>query len=208
MSLPFDVDDLRKRVQAGEVFSYRHFYGHTPRKDGCLSNAVFSQFYQCRFEVDGQVYRWAEQWMMAGKARLFDDEGSLQKIMAARSAQDCKQLGREVANYDDTRWSDARFDLVTQGSAAKFGQDAALKDYLLATGDELLVEAAPQDRIWGIGLDRDDPDASNPLAWRGLNLLGFALVRARSVLREELQSSRHAAGGVLGPCAAAAGSPG
>lgn len=190
MSLPFDVDDLCKRVQAGEVFSYSHFYGHTPRKDGRLSNAVFSQFYPCRFELDGQVYHWAEQWMMAGKARLFDDEGSLQKIMAARSAQECKQLGREVANYDEARWNDVRFDMVTQGSAAKFGQDAVLKDYLLATGDELLVESAPQDRIWGIGLDRDDPGASNPLAWRGLNLLGFALVRARGVLRGEPQSSR------------------
>jgi len=30
---------------------------------------------------------------------------------------------------------------------AKFGADPALRDHLLATGDEILVEAAPTDRI-------------------------------------------------------------
>lgn len=188
MALPLTVEALRERVRTGETFSYRHFYGHTRRKDGQLSNAVFSQFYPCQFKMDGTTYSWSEQWMMAGKARLFGDMESLQKIMAAPSPQECKQFGREVAGYDDARWDAARFDLVTTGSVAKFGQDAALKAYLLGTGDDLLIEAAPKDGIWGIGLGRDDPGANDPLQWRGLNLLGFALVRARGILRGDLQS--------------------
>ena len=185
---PLNVADLRARIQAGEAFSYSRFYGHTPRKDGRLSHAIFSQFHQCRFEVDGEAYQWTEQWMMAGKARLFSDGSSRQKIMAAQSPHECKQLGREVANYDDARWSAIRFDLVTAGNVAKFGQDAALADYLNATGDAILVEAAAQDRIWGIGLDRNDPSVNDPAAWPGLNLLGFALMRTRSILRSELPS--------------------
>ena len=47
----------------------------------------------------------------------------------------------------------------------------------------MLVEASPVDRIWGIGLAADDERAANPARWRGLNLLGFALVRARAILR-------------------------
>ncbi len=180
---PFNVEDLRQRVQAGETFAYHLFYGHTPRKDGRPSSAVFSQFHPCRFELDGQAYCWAEQWMMAGKARLFGDDAALQRIMAAQSPYECKQLGREVAHYDDARWAAARFDLVTRGSVAKFGGDAALRGYLLGTGDAILVEAAPQDAVWGIGLGRDDANVHDPLAWPGLNLLGFALVRARSILR-------------------------
>lgn len=186
MPLPLDLESLSTRVRAGEAFTYLLFYGHTPRKDGRMSHAVFSQFYPCAFVVDGQAYRWAEQWMMAGKARLSGDTASLHRIMAAGSAQECKALGRQVAGYDEARWEAARFDLVTRGSVAKFGADAALGDHLLGTGDAILVEAAPADPVWGIGLGRDDPGAGDPLQWRGRNLLGFALVRARGILRGEL----------------------
>ena len=57
---------------------------------------------------------------------------------------------------------------------------------LLDTGDAILVEAAPRDTIWGVGLGVSNPAARDPARWRGSNLLGFALVRARHVLRGEL----------------------
>jgi ribA/ribD-fused uncharacterized protein len=59
--------------------------------------------------------------------------------------------------------------------------------YLLKTGDEVLVEASPTDVVWGIGFGSDAPEATQPRAWRGLNLLGFALMRTRAVLRGELE---------------------
>jgi hypothetical protein len=65
----------------------------------------------------------------------------------------------------------------------KFSSTPELKAYLLSTGDEILVEAAPRDRIWGIGLGRENPLVKDPSGWRGLNLLGFALVRARAALK-------------------------
>jgi hypothetical protein len=68
---------------------------------------------------------------------------------------------------------------VTRGNEAKFGQNDALKHHLLSTCDEVLVEASPTDAIWGIGLAADDPAAGAPESWRGLNLLGFALMRVR-----------------------------
>ena len=52
-------------------------------------------------------------------------------------------------------------------------------DYLLGTGDRVLVEASPVDRIWGIGLAAQDERAQHPAQWCGLNLLGFALMQAR-----------------------------
>lgn len=44
------------------------------------------------------------------------------------------------------------------------------------------MEASPYDRIWGIQLSADTPEAQNPFRWRGENLLGFALMEVRDEL--------------------------
>ncbi|MEZ4537427.1 MAG: NADAR domain-containing protein [Cyanobacteriota/Melainabacteria group bacterium] len=44
------------------------------------------------------------------------------------------------------------------------------------------MEASPVDRIWGIGMAKDDPDIESPSLWRGLNLLGYALMEVRARL--------------------------
>lgn len=62
---------------------------------------------------------------------------------------------------------------------ATFGQNPDLRDFLLGTGDRLIVEASPMDQVWGIGLRATDARARDPRQWRGLNLLGFALMEAR-----------------------------
>ena len=88
-----------------------------------------------------------------------------------------------MRGYDDARWGARRFDAVTEGSVGKFSSTAELEAYLLGTGDAVLVEAAPRDQVWGIGLGRDNPLVAQPAKWRGKNLLGFALMRARALMR-------------------------
>jgi ribA/ribD-fused uncharacterized protein len=183
--LPLDLEDLRIRIRGGQSFTYVPFYGHTA-EEGLITNAVYSQFYPAEFSVAGERFRWAEQWMMAGKARLFGDAEALSAILAADEPLDCKRIGRTVRGYDDKRWNAARFDLVVEGNIAKFGQNARLRDHLLGSGDAILVEAAPRDQVWGIGYGRDNPAVHDPLRWRGRNLLGFALVKVRAVLRGEI----------------------
>gem|GEM_PF-168162 len=181
---PLDSGSLMQAVAAGATFQFRPFYGHTPRADGALSDAVFSQWYALApFPHEGTRYFTAEQFMMAAKARLFEDHETLASILVEPDPGKVKALGREVRGYDDARWAAARFDAVTTGSVAKFSSTPELRAYLLATGDEVLVEAAPRDCIWGIGLGRQNALVSQPAKWRGLNLLGFALMRARERLR-------------------------
>jgi ribA/ribD-fused uncharacterized protein len=183
--LPLDLEDLRARIRGGEKFTYVPFYGHSAEV-GRITNAVYSQFYPAEFHIDGERFCWAEQWMMAAKARLFGDQEALAAILAADEPLACKRIGRTVRNYDEERWRVARFDLVVEGNIAKFGQNVALRDHLLASGDAILVEAAPRDQIWGIGYGRDNPAVHDPLRWRGRNLLGFALVKVRALLRGEI----------------------
>lgn len=88
-----------------------------------------------------------------------------------------------MRGFDEDVWIRERFALVVAGSVHKFGQDPELAGYLLSTGDRVLVEASPVDRIWGVGLTADDARTERPREWRGLNLLGFALMEARERLR-------------------------
>lgn len=189
MRLPYDRPSLAAQMADGLVPDFLFFWGHTPKRAGAVGKECFSQWYPSRFEVLGQVFATAEHWMMHGKARLFGDEDAARQILESTDPADVKAIGRAVRNYDDSRWEAARFDVVVEGNIAKFSQNAALRDGLLRTGDRVLVEAAPRDTIWGIGLGAENPRARDPRAWRGRNLLGFALMKARDAIRAETQAS-------------------
>ena len=175
-----DLAELRRRCSRGERFQYRFFWGHQPSKDGSITASCLSQWYAAPFVIDGIVYPTAEHWMMAAKARLFADDESLAHILACADPKTAKALGRTVRNFDGDVWTQQCRRLVTEGNIAKFGQNAGLRDFLHATGTDVLVEASPYDRIWGIGLRATDPKAQHPDTWEGQNLLGFALMEVRA----------------------------
>jgi len=177
------LDQLLAAEQAGRRLKFLHFWGHTPPASGVLGAHVFSQWYAHPFVSDGVSYATAEHFMMAAKARLFDDHERLKLIIAAATPAEAKKLGRQVRGFDSRAWDTWRVDIVTRGSVAKFASDQGLRSYLVGTGDRVLVEASPRDLIWGIGMDRDDPLAERPSQWRGHNLLGFALMQARAELQ-------------------------
>ncbi|MBF4486118.1 NADAR family protein [Flavobacterium sp. CSZ] len=159
------------------------FWGHQPNKDGSISKTCFSQWWLSSFEVDNVTYKTAEHWMMAKKAELFKDDKILEKILLAKSPAEAKKFGREVKNYNETLWLAARFNIVKEGNFHKFSQNPELKTFLLNTNDRVIVEASPVDAIWGIGMAGDHKDVLNPAKWKGLNLLGFALMEVRDELK-------------------------
>ncbi len=155
------------------------FWGHRPDGRRPIGPWVLSQWWPVDFTVDGVGYRHAEGFMMAGKARLFGDDGILGKILDAEQPAVAKKLGREVAGFDQARWVAARYDLVVAGNVAKFTQHEDLAAYLRSTAPRVLIEASPRDRIWGIGLGAGNDAVRQPSLWRGDNLLGFALMEVR-----------------------------
>jgi ribA/ribD-fused uncharacterized protein len=166
----------------GEAIDFLFFWGHQPRPEGTIGPGCLSQWWPAPFTDDGVTYATAEHWMMAAKARLFDDEQGLAAGLAAASPKDAKAAGRAVRGYSDQTWAAARFDLVIAGNLAKFRQNPDLAAFLSATGRKVLVEASPRDRVWGIGMEASHPDAARPARWRGTNLLGFALMNVRDRL--------------------------
>lgn len=95
-----------------------------------------------------------------------------------------KKLGRLVARFDPYVWAQNCRRIVTEASQHKFAQNADMKQFLLSTGEAVIVEASPRDKVWGIGLAASSPLALDPHTWDGQNLLGFSLMDARNNLRE------------------------
>ncbi len=178
----YNLNDLRDVYEKGQSLRFVFFWKHTPEPDGRISETCLSQWWSCRFSADGTEYSCAEQFMMAEKARMFGDREMLKKILEAVHPKEMKAYGRAVRNFDKERWDGACYEIVKRGNEAKFSQNPDLWEYLKGTRNRILVEASPRDQIWGIGMGKSNPDAQNPLKWRGTNLLGFALTEVRDQL--------------------------
>lgn len=181
----YNLDALRRAWQAGEKYKFLFFWGHTPAADGHVTESCFSQWWSCRFMVEDVAYSCAEQYMMAEKARMFGDNAMLDAILTATHPKEMKAFGRAVQHFDKVQWDSHCYEIVLRGNLEKFRQNPELLGFLLGTKNRILVEASPRDRIWGIGMGKQNPDAENPMKWRGTNLLGFALSEARDRLLAE-----------------------
>ncbi|WP_303765558.1 NADAR domain-containing protein [Ruminococcus flavefaciens] len=146
---------------------------------------AFSNWAPTPFNVDGVSFSTAEQYIMYRKCLTFGDTVTAEKLLSSDSPREQKALGREAAGYIDSVWAGIRQTVAIRGLYAKFSQDAELKRLLLGTGDAVLVECTSNDRIWACGLDRDDDDRLSADRWKGQNILGFALMEVRNMLRAE-----------------------
>lgn len=161
--------------------NYIYFWGHETSKS-YVGKECLSQWYPARFTADGWEYFNTEQYMMAEKARLFNDEESWKNIYFETDPKIIKKLGRTVKNFDSDLWDSKKYDIVVEGNYRKFSQNNRLKNYLLGTNNSILVEASPYDKIWGVGLSEHNHNIKDPSKWKGLNLLGKALMEVRSKL--------------------------
>lgn len=130
----------------------------------------------------GHDFVTAEQFMMMGKAALFNDRDVFNKISNSSSPVKQKQLGRDVKNFDEATWLKYCKDIVIVGNYLKFSQSTTLTKNLLNTGDAILIEGSPLDKLWGVGLRFDDPKINIKANWKGLNYLGECLMVVRRIL--------------------------
>ena len=124
-------------------------------------------------------YNCTEQFMMMGKAALFNDNDIFDKLYQIKSPCTQKSYGRKVSGFDERTWDTFSKDIVILGNYLKFSQNSLLLDKLKSTNGSMLVEGSPLDRIWGVGMKYDDPCINNKDKWRGKNYLGHCLEYVR-----------------------------
>lgn len=179
------VHDIVQACRNGEKMDFLFFWGHQPSKTGEITKSCLSQWWMDDFidTVDGNKYCCAEQFMMAQKAKMFGDFETEKAIMKSKNPKEIKSLGRRVRGFDQRVWDDYKHFIVYIGNLLKFKQNKELKEFLISTGDKVIVEASPYDRVWGIGMSANNVNVIRPDLWEGENLLGFVLMDVRTMLK-------------------------
>jgi ribA/ribD-fused uncharacterized protein len=149
-------------------------------------NTVYSQWFgypdSTLFEEKGNKFWSAEHYMMYHKAKVFGQEDIMKQCLDKITPRKVKALGRSIPNFSDSVWNKHKIDIVTQANILKFGQNPYLLAQMEEHKDLILVEASPEDPIWGIGLHFDNEDVLDESKWKGQNLLGVCLMEARKQL--------------------------
>ncbi|QSB03845.1 NADAR family protein [Natronoglycomyces albus] len=178
-----NIDTLTSQIEVGRDFEFIFFWDYLDNHGGNLVPGCLDQWWPAPIEADGQRFATAEHFMMWHKAMMFEDVGIAGQILRSTNPAQAQQLGRHVADFDESVWASVRNDVVVAGNFAKFSQHRPLRDFLMSTGESILVEASSDDTLWGIGLAIDDPRRGDVWQWTGQNRLGFALMAVRDYLR-------------------------
>jgi ribA/ribD-fused uncharacterized protein len=149
------------------------------------NESPFSNWHKSDFVYKCIKFCTSEQAMMWEKAMLFGDKASAEEVLKTRNPKLQKEIGRGVKGYVDAEWNAVREQLVFNILVDKFTQNESMLLALLKTGDTIIVEASPYDKVWGIGLGENDPRAKDPAQWQGTNLLGKVLTELREILKYE-----------------------
>jgi len=163
------------RIYEQESETHIYFYG------GAFSNFATCPN-GCAIEINGSVisFKTSEHAFMALKAVEFGDTVALKRIIEAKYPGEAKRIGRHAKGYNNATWSRVRYDRMKQCLVAKYTQNEYYKNKLLKTGDKVLVEASPTDKIWGVGVGIGDRALYSESTWNGQNLLGRCLMEVRS----------------------------
>jgi ribA/ribD-fused uncharacterized protein len=152
--------------------------------------SFLSNFEPVKIKFAGFDFHTSEQLFMFLKAKYFVDEEMATRIV--EEGQDpftAKKLGRQVKGFNEEEWAEDREDMMYIACQRKFMDDDMFK-LLLATGDKILVEGSPHDKIWGVGLNFNGEEILDEENWNGLNLLGKVLMKVRDDMRKILEQRK------------------
>lgn len=144
--------------------------------------SILSSFYCSPFIIDGQKYQNAEQYYQVQKAKYFADAKLVCEMLTTRSPRQCKELGKNVENFNMQEWLNVAEKTMLIGITEKFLQNTSARTFLKSTTGSILAEATRFDSYWANGLDISDTNNEDIDNWPGKNLLGKMLMYIRDTV--------------------------
>lgn len=130
---------------------------------GCFSN-----FARYGFELDGKWWMTSEHYFQAQKFCGTEYEEIIRLLDNPMKAA---EMGRNRELPLRADWEQVKDDIMRKAVLAKFTQNDEIKNVLLSTGRETIVENTSNDYYWGCGKDGS-----------GKNMLGIILMEVREKL--------------------------
>ena len=177
---------LRQQTAEGKARELCMFW--MPEPVNGVDKSCFSQWWLGEFWSVIDTFCCVEQFMTVQMAKLFGDAEAQKAVMECDDPKWMKPIGHRVKDFDQGIWDMVKYSVVVNGNWYKFSQNRELRDFLLSSGDSVLVYASPYDETWGIMLSEEDEEAQDPANWQGQNLLGYALMEVRDELRRVTQN--------------------
>jgi len=155
------IQNIRGQTEKEKMTIYFYTKGE---EYGCFSN-----FSPHGFELDALWWATSEHYFQAQK---FTGTPYAEQIRLVRIPKDAARMGRDRKHPLRSDWEQVKDDIMRKAVLCKFETHADIRDVLLSTDDELIVENSPIDYYWGCGADGT-----------GKNMLGQILMEVRQVLR-------------------------
>jgi N-glycosidase YbiA len=142
-----------------------NFYSTKDNKYG-----VFSNFSRHTIKLDDKIWPTSEHYFQAMKFE--NNEVIIEQIRTATTPAEAARLGRDRSVPIRNDWESVKDYAMRTAVWAKITQYPELKELLLSTGNDMLVEHTKNDSYWGDGGDGT-----------GINMLGIILMEVRNKLR-------------------------
>ena len=133
---------------------------------GCFSN--FSHY---GFELDGKWWMTSEHYFQAQK---FHNTKYEEMVRLLDNPMKAAEMGRDRNLPLRKDWEEVKDDVMEKAVLEKFKQNKEIREVLLSTDQDSIVEKTTDDYYWGCGKDGS-----------GQNKLGKILMRVREKLRSE-----------------------
>lgn len=133
-------------------------------KYGCFSN-----FAHYGFELEGKWWMTSEHYFQAQKFCGTEYEETIRLL---DNPMEAAEMGRNRNLPLREDWEQVKDDMMRKAVYAKFTQNSEIKEILLKTGSEYIVEKTSDDYYWGCGTNGF-----------GKNMLGIILMEIRDKLK-------------------------
>ncbi|MBU7582923.1 MAG: NADAR family protein [Nostoc sp. TH1S01] len=108
------------------------------------------------------------------QAQKFVGTFHLEQIRLARTPKEAAKMGRERSRPLRQDWEQVKDGIMKKAVLRKFKTHTDIREILLNTDDQEIVENSPIDYYWGCGADGS-----------GKNMLGIILMEVRDILRTD-----------------------
>lgn len=139
------------------------YFSRINDKYGCFSN-----FAHYNFELDGKKWMTSEHYFQAQKFYGTEYEEIIRLLDNPMKAAEMGR-NRDLPLRED--WEQIKDNIMRKAVCAKFTQNIDIKDILISTGRETIIEKTTNDYYWGCGKDGS-----------GKNMLGIILMEVREKL--------------------------